>query len=222
MKQASSYEKIAASYVAPALVGALARTLRIGTVGEDHLRAGMDEHGRYIFGCLHGRMFLPVWKHRHDRITTLVSQSRDGELVARLVEALGHRTVRGSSHRGGMAGLRKMVEAGRDGPLGMMVDGPRGPREDPKPGTIALARMTGLAIVPLAGVAVRAWEFNSWDRFQLPRPLSRAWVLYGEPLRVPRSAKGEDALEEYRLELQRRLIALRELGDRVARGEERP
>ncbi len=212
---------ILADYVAPSLVRGLASTLRMQIVDGHNLEAAKDAKGHYLIACLHGRMFLPVWQHRRDGVTTLVSRSRDGELVARLVHKLGHNTVRGSSHRGAREGLREMVEAGKHSILGMMVDGPRGPREDPKMGTIAIARMTGLTILPMTASAVPNWTFGSWDKFQLPKPFAKAYVLYGEPLKVPKTAKGAEAMEELRLELRRRLVALRERADRIASGGER-
>ncbi|MBS1260930.1 MAG: hypothetical protein MAG453_00246 [Calditrichaeota bacterium] len=212
-------ENALASYLAPQLVGALARTVRVRRLDTHNLEAGLRHRGRIMFALFHGRMFLPVWLHRRQGYVTLVSQSRDGELVARVVHAIGHHTLRGSSHRGGSAGLRAMVEAGKTRPLAMMVDGPRGPRHEPKPGTIAIARLTGLPIVPIAGATFPNWELGSWDRFQLPKPFSRGVVAYGAPLIVPKDAKGEEALEQYRLELKRSLLALVERADRAVRRE---
>jgi len=209
-----------ADHVAPWLVRGLAGTLRIQHFGEEHLERAREKNGRVLLACLHGRMFIPVWVHGPEGVTTLVSQSRDGEIVARLVHKLGHNTVRGSSHRGAFEGLRAMISVGKESTLAMMVDGPRGPREEPKVGTIALARLTGLPIVPLLGAAKHNWEFGSWDRFQLPKPFSLGIVGYGEALSVPKSAKGDEAMEEYRVELKRRLLALKDRIDLVANGEE--
>jgi lysophospholipid acyltransferase (LPLAT)-like uncharacterized protein len=211
---------ILADYIAPWIVRGLAKTLRLRRVDFANLEKARDENGHVLYGCLHGRMFMPVLFYYGEGATTLVSQSRDGELVARLVHKLGHHTVRGSSHRGGREGLRSMIEAGKRGDIAMMVDGPRGPHEDPKMGTIALARLSGMAIIPTVGSASASWQFGSWDKFQLPKPFTRCFLMYGEPLHVPKSAKGEEAMEEYRLELKRRLIALRERSDRIASGEE--
>lgn len=208
-----------ADHVAPLLVRGLASTLRIQPFGKDQYERAMAEKGRILFACLHGRMFVPVWVHGPDGVTTLVSQSRDGELVARLVHRLGHNTVRGSSHRGAFEGMREMIEVAKHGTIAMMVDGPRGPSGDPKMGTIALARLTGLPIVPLLGAAKNHWEFGSWDRFQLPKPFSRAVVGYGEPLTVPKTARGDEAMEEYRVELKQRLATLRDQIDRFISGE---
>lgn len=208
----------AAQYLGPVLVGMVAMTLRVKVVGREHYERVRND-GNFIIACLHGRMFLPVWAQRRKGVTALVSQSRDGEAVTRLVMGLGYDTVRGSSHRGALAAVRGLVTALKRGPIAILVDGPRGPREEPKIGTVAVARTSGRPILPMVGAAWPNREFGSWDRFQLPRPFSRGVLLYGEPMLVPKSA-GSDDLESYRVELRERLIALRERADRIARGEE--
>lgn len=128
-------------------------------------------------------MFIPVWIHRKDGITALVSESRDGEAVTQLVKAIGYDTIRGSSTRGGRAALKAMIDRGRNGSdLAIMVDGPRGPIYEPKAGTLAIARSAGATIVPTLGTASAYWQLASWDRFQVPKPFSRCVIGYGEPL----------------------------------------
>lgn len=206
--------------VGPLLIGIIARTLRLQKIDEHYLNSVRAERKAWVFAVVHGRMFVPVWFHRNQGITTLVSQSKDGEMVARLVNKIGHITERGSSHRGAASGLRKMISAIKRGPVAMMVDGPKGPREEVKIGSIAIARMGKVPIVPMIGAAEKYWEFGSWDRFQLPKPFSKAYIIYGEPYVLPGSLRGDDEMEVCRLELQRRVIACRERVDRIARGKE--
>ncbi len=203
----------------PGLVGMLGYSLRLQRIGEEHLRS-VQSRGFWLFALFHGRMFIPVWLHRQQGITALVSQSRDGEAVARLVQRLGYHTVRGSSHRGGRDALRGMVQANRDhGTTAIMVDGPRGPREEPKLGTLAIARNSGAPILPTLGAACPNWQLHSWDRFQIPKPFSRAVIGYGEPLDIPRNARGEE-LERLRIELKQRLLELQSTLDNVVRRKE--
>ncbi len=206
----------AARRIGPLIVRLLAMTLRFERVGVEHHEAGMLSEKNFIFAVYHGRMFGSVWYHRGGNITTLVSRSKDGEIVSRLVEGIGHHTVRGSSNDGAVAGLKSIIKALRRGPVAMMVDGPKGPRGVVKVGSVAIAKVGGAPIVPMVASAWPCWEFNSWDRFQLPRPFARVRIGYGEPLIVPKTAKKED-LEAYRMELQRRMEALLEELDRQMR-----
>ena len=116
----------------------------------------------------------------------LASRSRDGALIAGLLEKIGHKTVRGSSSRGGLSGLMSLVRALKRGYSGTItVDGPRGPAEIPKEGIFLVAKMSGVAIVPLSfrPHSYRCFE-KSWDRFCFPLPFSRIDVHYGNPIRV--------------------------------------
>jgi len=168
----------------------------------------------WIFALSHGRMFVPVWLHRRDGITTLVSQSKDGEMVARLVKGIGHKTVRGSSHRGAVGGLKSIIKAGRQGPVAMMIDGPRGPIDEPKIGSIAIARATQSPIIPITCSCDNPIIFSSWDKFLLPKPFSTVLMSYGEPIAVPKRAN-EEEMEEIRNNLKKSLMDLRADADKM-------
>lgn len=161
-----------------------------------------------IFAVWHGRLLPLTYYHRHRDITAIISQSEDGEYIARVVEGWGYATVRGSTSRGGGAALRGLVKAARSGrSLAITPDGPRGPRQRLQPGVITAAQMTGLPIIPLAGGASRAWWPGSWDRFCIPKPFARVRVLYGEPRYVARDATAAE-LRRHAEELEAEMNAM--------------
>ena len=140
-----------------------------------------------IHALWHARLFPLVFTHRGRGVAVLISRHRDGEWVARMIEAMGYVTARGSSTRGGEAGLREMLElADRGHQLAVTPDGPRGPERKVKPGLVYLASRTGWPVVPVASASRSAWVFRSWDRFRVPRPFARVYVAYGQPIAVPR------------------------------------
>ena len=73
----------------------------------------------------------------------------------------------------------------------MTVDGPKGPRQKCKIGIVLMAQETGAPILPVVGLASSYWEFNSWDRFKVPRPFSKIKMIYGEPILVPANSTPE-------------------------------
>jgi len=149
-----------------------------------------------IYAMWHGRLLLLPCLYGGRGAHTLTSRSRDGELVSRWIRRLGLVPVRGSSSRGGGEALRALTRALRNGREVVVVpDGPRGPREVLKPGVIALARLSGAPIVPVAVGASREWRLRSWDEFRIPRPFARCVVRFGEPIHVARTAgpAGEEA-----------------------------
>ncbi|HEY3296921.1 MAG TPA: lysophospholipid acyltransferase family protein [bacterium] len=154
----------------------------------------------------HGRMIVPVWQMRRRGIVAMVSRHQDGEMVSRLVERLGYRTVRGSSTRGGTAAALELLDDMRVGKTGAMIcDGPRGPIYKMKPGTAFLAKEARATVIPVAFSAERKWQFRSWDRFQVPKPFSRVHLVWGEP--IPPSAANA-AVEELTSKLESVLTEL--------------
>ena len=156
------------------------------------------------------RGFLYYAYHYRDRKGAgIISQSRDGELIASVVRRLGIKGFRGSSTRGGGAALRELVDYIRQGHIGGFTpDGPVGPPYVAKPGIIQLAARTGAPLMPFAWDAHPAYEFNSWDRTILPLPLSRIVVLYDRELLYVPQGLGEEEYEAYRQTFDRRLNAL--------------
>lgn len=173
--------------------------------------------GGVIYTLWHGRLLPLTFFHRHQNIATLISQSADGEYIARVVERWGYTAIRGSSSRGGSGALREMVKVARTGrSMAITPDGPRGPRQKLKPGVLMLAQLTGQPIIPMSASATRAWWVDArWDLFLVPKPFARVFVRYGEPVYVPRSAN-EAQLQRIGAEVEAILIGLTEQTDRDA------
>jgi lysophospholipid acyltransferase (LPLAT)-like uncharacterized protein len=203
-----------ASRLAAALVWLLGRTWRIERVGLDAYDAVLGRGERCIFAFWHARLLPLVYTHRGRGVAVLVSRHRDGEWIARIIEALGFVTARGSSTRGGEEGLREMLQwAERGHLLAITPDGPRGPRERVKPGLVLLARRTGWPVVPVATSGVPSRVLRSWDRFRIPLPFARTVVAYGAPIQVPRDLDDEGVGEwQGRIE-----AGIRTLTEEVAR-----
>ena len=168
---------------------ALFRTLRVERTGQHNVMSLRQKGTPVIFVFWHGRLLPLIHVHRHDGTVVLVSEHRDGDHVARLLHHFGFGTVRGSSTRGGVRGLKGLIRAARKGlDLAITPDGPRGPNRELKPGALAAARMTGLPLVPVGVGVTSAWRARSWDRLLVPKPFSTVHVAYGRPSFVARHA----------------------------------
>lgn len=174
----------------------LARTWRIRVIGDEGLNAERSARRPVIFVLWHGQMLPLLYQHRNQAVRVLISEHRDGELVARTAIALGFGTVRGSSTRGSgraLLGLVREVEAGHD--IAVTPDGPRGPAKSFAPGALVVAQRTGARIVPVTAVARSAWHLRSWDRFLIPKPFARVVISYG-PMSAVSAADVRDAARE--------------------------
>src|SRR6266513_3144533 len=168
------------------------RVVNGGPVGELRGREG------FIFSLWHGHLLPLLWYHRNEGVVVLISEHRDGELVARAATSLGFGLIRGSSTRGANRALISIVrelQAGRE--VAITPDGPRGPAAKFAPGALVAAQRSDSFILPVVAVADRAWHLRSWDRFMIPKPFARVTIAYGNPTKVlattPRAAADESS-----------------------------
>lgn len=154
-----------------------------------------------VFVLWHGQILPLLAIHRRTRIAVLISEHADGEVIARVAERLGFRTVRGSTSRGAGRALIEMTRVlEHGGSVAVTPDGPRGPDHSFAPGAVIAAQRAGVEIVPLAATASRSWRLKSWDRFMIPKPFSRVAVAYGAREGVAAATPREAAEETARFQ----------------------
>ena len=172
---------------------------------------------KFIFAVWHNRLALCLMLYRRyavrsesdRRMAAIVSASRDGGMLARILEHFNVEPVRGSSSRRGGQALREMVSCAERGcDLGITPDGPRGPCYQVQEGVISTAQLTGLPIVPASYHLNWKIRLKSWDGFQIPLPFASCEVVVGRVMRVP--VEATDAEREslrQQLEAELRLIS---------------
>ena len=143
------------------------------------------EDRRFIYAFWHQQQAFFTVSHRGDKMTVLISNSQDGQIIAETIRlCCGVKAVRGSSSRGASAAVRSLMtalEAGLD--IGLTPDGPKGPAREVKAGIMFLAKTLGVPVLPISSAQSNAFVFKkSWDRFTLPMPFGRMAVVYGEPI----------------------------------------
>jgi lysophospholipid acyltransferase (LPLAT)-like uncharacterized protein len=188
---------------------ALGSTWRWRVSGAEHLDA-IRASGRVpVMAFWHGRILPSVIFFRHRDIVVITSDNFDGEWTAKIIHRFGYTTARGSTSRNAArAALRAKRRMDEGHPVGITVDGPRGPAGVAQPGAVWMAKVTGNPLLPFHAEASSYWTAPSWDASQIPRPFSRIAMVIGEPFVVAPDA--DDAgLEAARVELEHRLNALR-------------
>jgi lysophospholipid acyltransferase (LPLAT)-like uncharacterized protein len=168
-----------------AVLRSIAHTWRFEIRNARAIESLRDQRRPFIFSLWHGQLLPLLWHHRNERIAVLISEHRDGELVARLARSLGYRLIRGSTTRGGERALLSLVRDLRDGgEVAVTPDGPRGPAFKYAPGALVAAQRSGAPILPIAAHASSAWHLGSWDRFMIPKPFARVTVAYGDSVEI--------------------------------------
>lgn len=192
------------------IIRLLVRTLRIEERPKDLRQKFKDRGEGLIYAFWHRMMLVLGPVGRNSNIHVLISQHTDGEYIAQVIKRLGYVVIRGSTTRGGARAMINLVRKARTGfPIAITPDGPRGPRYVVQTGIIYLGQKSGVPILPAALGLSSYWELPSWDRFIIPKPFSKALVLYGDPIYVPPKLNKEQ-IEEYRLRLQKSLEKITE------------
>ncbi len=168
--------------------------------------------GRCIYAAWHCQLWHGCVPLQGQGNSVMVSNHRDGEIIAKMLARRGFELVRGSSTRGGSKALRDFARAAREGEADLVVtiDGPKGPSRVAKPGVLFTASLTGLPIVPMGLWVDRAWHLNSWDRLVIGKPLSRVVVAFGDELHVPRGTPREELETVYRERLEKAMAEAEE------------
>jgi len=155
------------------IIRGIGRTMRFDQQGHEHVDALYREGLHIILAFWHAQQLMIAFGYRGTGSHVLISQHRDGEIIARIVARFGHQTVRGSSTRGGAKAMRELIRLGRSGvDLVVTPDGPKGPRQVAKLGVVQLAKATGLPIIPLAFSCSKKnfsrVGIGSWSRIHSP------------------------------------------------------
>ncbi|MEE8165029.1 MAG: DUF374 domain-containing protein [Myxococcota bacterium] len=200
------------------LLRLLGATWRLRVLGNDpRSPTAMGESPTVHLAALFHETLLPsAYLFRDRGYSVAISRSRDGDLIEATLYGLGYsQPARGSSSKGGstaLLSLVRMIESGTT--VSVLVDGPRGPAWVSKTGIIALARLTGLPIQPVAFSARPAIRLKSWDQSLVPLPFARVVCAFGEPLIV--DDVGDERHERNATrELDRRLGALHHEADQM-------
>lgn len=165
----------------------------------------LEKEGKnYIYAVWHNQQLFLLYPYKGQKIAPLISQSSDGEYIARLLPKFGMRAVRGSSSRGGARALIHLLQAAREGYHPMLTpDGPRGPIYQVQPGILFLAKKTGFPIIPVGTALSRKIKVGSWDKMRVPLPLGRTALTYGKAVYVKEDTDMNAAAAELKAEMDK-------------------
>ena len=159
-----------------------------------------------IYAMWHAHQFCIHGIPNRDKLHVLVSRSRDGEIIADVVEKWGFKTVRGSKgKKGAVEASMQMISILKSGEnCAMMVDGPRGPAKVAKDGVIKIAKLAGVPVVPVYWYSNNfTWaKFPSWDELRCPVFATNLINIYGEPIYIPHDGDKEEARQKLQKSLE--------------------
>lgn len=188
---------------------AYSRTFRLRIENEKEWVEYLKNGGTVLLCTWHQQFFSAIRYFQNYNIykpSIMISESRDGEIVAGLANRTGWYPVRGSSSRNGRNALKSMIAKLKKTRLAChIVDGPRGPFGKVKAGVIRLAHVTDAVIVPFNVSAENAWKFRSWDKFIFPKPFSKVSISFDKMIKFYK-VKEEKSFEEQRKQLEKIML----------------
>ena len=159
----------------------------------------IDTKEPFVVAFWHGELLMQPYNYKkikpNGKVSAMISEHKDGEAITRTVEYLGIDSIRGSSTRGGakaLIGAIKELKAGDD--IAITPDGPKGPRHSVADGIVAISQKTNARILIFNCRASKYWQFNSWDKFIVPKPFGKLEFFIQEPLDI--SSLGKDEAKE--------------------------
>ncbi|MBF0286465.1 MAG: lysophospholipid acyltransferase family protein [SAR324 cluster bacterium] len=151
----------------------------------------------YILSTWHSNIYFSCWILRDQYYGSMISNSRDGEMIAKVMEQFNFVPIRGSTSKGATRALREMIKYLKGPyPVAITPDGPKGPIHKVQSGAIMMAKMTGMPIVPWSFDALDQHTVHkSWDHHKIPKPFTIAVSSFGTPFYVPKELSGEEVPE---------------------------
>ena len=143
----------------------------------------------YLVAFWHGELLMQPFNYQKlkplGKVSAMISEHRDGEAITKTVEYLGIHSVRGSSTRGGAKALIAAIKELKGGDdIAITPDGPKGPRHSVADGIVAISQKTNAKILAFNCKPTKYWQFNSWDKFIVPKPFGTLEFFISEPIDI--------------------------------------
>ena len=167
------------------IVNVLCKSLRITFKNKEVIDKLENENQKFVLAFWHGSMLLPWYLQRYKNFAGLTSKSKDGDLLAKVLNLWSYNVVRGSSSEGGEIALGILLDYAKNGcSISITPDGPLGPYRKMKAGAVIAAKKSSLPLVLVGVVFKSKRNLKSWDKFTVPKLFTKAKVIYSAPIRI--------------------------------------
>lgn len=182
--------------IASFLINVLLKTVRLRIENSDVVKELDKQKKNYVVAFWHGSMLIGWFMQRNRNFASLVSKSKDGDVLTAILEKWNFHVVRGSSSKGGHEALDMMIHLTEENyHLAITPDGPTGPIFKMKPGAVITARRSQIPLL-LVGIGMKSkWTLKSWDKFEIPKPFSAVTAIYSQPIMISAILTKEETSE---------------------------
>ncbi len=178
-------------------ISALCNSLKINQINFETVKKLQENKQNFVLAFWHGTMLVPWYLQRNNNFAALVSPSKDGELLFRLLKKWNYNVVRGSSNESGSEALDKLINfANENFSVSITPDGPKGPQFKMKAGAVVTAKKSGIPIILLGIHYEKKRKLKSWDKFEIPEFFSKVNVIYSDPVYIDKDLNFEMTSEK--------------------------
>lgn len=193
-------------HLLPKIFDVLCKSVRIEFENEDAFLTKIKEHN-IVLAFWHGKMAIGWYLLKNKNAAAIVSRSRDGDLLSELLKHWNYKLARGSSSKGGKDAMELLLNFARQKMnIAITPDGPKGPERKMKAGAVITAKKSGVPLI-LAGIGYsNYWQLKSWDKMKIPKPFSKAKVIFSDPIFIDANLSYDDTsklIELYEKELNK-------------------
>ena len=177
--------RIIGLFVLSQAIDLLCKSLKVTFKNREVINNLENQNKNFVLAFWHGQMLLAWYLHRNKYFTALISKSKDGDLLEKILKHWKYNVVRGSSSKGGDVALGIMVDSARNNESVVITpDGPRGPINRMKAGAVITAKKSKIPLV-LVGIGYNKKRIlKSWDKFEIPKFFSVAKAVYSDPIYI--------------------------------------
>ncbi len=190
-------------YLAKFFLKILGYTCRYQIEGLDNFLAHAGKN-KCILMLWHNRIvMLPeIIKRSAPTLTyaALISKSRDGEIISTFTNSFPNGKSIRVAHNAKSDAIETMVDELKSNNSVLIItpDGPRGPKYKVKTGICRVANSAKATVVPMSWQSSHFWTLKSWDKLVIPKPFSKIYAKFGEPVQLDGQEiqEGSKILEE--------------------------
>jgi len=175
------------------IINLLCKSLNIVSTIPPKTKELISNNSSCVYAFWHGTMLAPWYVNKNKNITALVSLSKDGEILTRILNKWGYILERGSSNMNGKEALELLVQKAKNhSSIALTPDGPKGPEKEFKAGAVIIAKKAHLPLILVGVKNKNKYTLKSWDKFEIPKFFSTVLLSYSEPIYIDSNISYEE------------------------------
>jgi len=169
-----------------------------------------------IYAFWHNRLaMMPFARPKKVKVNVLISDHRDGKIIAKTMKIFNFNIISGSSTRNSYNAIKNIIKFSKlNQTIVITPDGPKGPKNQINSNIVAISSLCQKYIIPVTYSCSKAFILKSWDRLIIPKLFNKLIIIYGSPLK-PEKKLNEQQIEKLNNQLATKLNYITNKSDSI-------